>query len=93
MPGSPVRAHPAPASRDNTDPGKGATAGGVLRACLGKGLCNGGKRGAGQGAACGEMAPYKPGYHFARTISIVYPLWVPRIGRSVAGTRGRYMCL
>lgn len=66
---------------------------GVLRAGLGKGLCNGGKRGAGQGAACGEMAAYKPGYRFARTISIVYPLWVARFGRSVVGMRGRYVCL
>lgn len=92
LPGSRVRACPAPASRDNTDPGKGH-GGGVLRACLGKSLCNGGKRRAGQGAACGEMAPYKPGYCFTCSVPIVYPLWVPRIGRSLARPRGQDACL
>lgn len=85
---SPSRA----ASRDNTDLGKGHS-GGVLQARLGKGLCNGGERRAGQGAACREMARYKPGYCFARPTPIVYPLWVPGIGRSVAQPRGQDACL
>lgn len=54
--------------------------------CLGKSLCNGGKRRAGQGAACREMAPCKPGYCFVHTIPIVYPLWVPK---SAAAWPGR----